>query len=131
MTAIQKFEDIGAWKKARELTRAVYDITSKGRFAKDFALRDQFRHAAVSVMANIAEGFERNGDKEFIQFLSLAKGSSGEIRSHLYVAVDQRYISEEQFAALEAQAIEISQMISGLMQYLRGSSFRGNKYKAI
>ena len=83
MATIEKFEQIEAWQEARRLTHALYELTSEGKFARDFGLKDQIRRAAVSVMSNIAEGFERGGDKEFIQFLSLAKGSAGEIRSQL------------------------------------------------
>ena len=88
MAEIKRFEDIEGWKKARELVAAIYAVSSKGSFAKDSELRDQIRRAAVSVMSSIAEGFERGGDKEFSQFLSLAKASCGEVRSQLYVALD-------------------------------------------
>ena len=84
MSTIQKFEDLEAWKIAREVTRDIYKLSSKGEFIKDFGLRDQIRRSAVSIMSNIAEGFERDGDKEFVQFLSIAKGSAGEGRSHIY-----------------------------------------------
>lgn len=88
MATIEKFEDIEAWKKARELTRDVYTASKQAAFAKDFGLKDQIRRAAVSIMSNIAEGFERGGDKEFAQFIALAKGSSAEVRAQLYVALD-------------------------------------------
>jgi four helix bundle protein len=88
MAEIKRFEDIEGWKEARELVSAIYAVSSKGSFAKDSELRDQIRRAAVSVMSSIAEGFERGGDKEFSQFLSLAKASCGEVRSQLYVALD-------------------------------------------
>ena len=89
MAKITRFEEIDCWRKSRELTKSIHQITLKQRFSRDFGLRDQIRRAAVSVLSNIAEGFERDGDKEFIQFLSLAKGSCGEIRAQLYVALDQ------------------------------------------
>lgn len=95
MSKIQKFEDIEAWRSAREATKLVYKISSIGEFARDYALRDQIRRCAVSIMSNIAEGFERDGDKEFIQFLAIAKGSCGEARSQLYIALGQKYISED------------------------------------
>ena len=86
MATIEKFEDIEAWQKARELTREVYAASNTWLFAKDYGLRDQIRRAAVSIMSNIAEGFERGGDKEFGQFIAQAKGSSAEVRAQLYVA---------------------------------------------
>src|SRR5579862_7957610 len=94
---IERFEDIIAWQKARELTKDIYSATKVGAFARDFGLRDQVQRAAVSTMSNIAEGFERGGDNEFIQFLSHSKGSCGEVRSQLYVALDQAYISGQSF----------------------------------
>ncbi len=129
MATIERFEDIEAWKKARELTRAVYDCSRVGPFSKDFALRDQIRRAAVSVMSNIAEGFERGGTREFIQFLATAKGSVGELEAQLHVAVDQGYISHEQFASLMALANSVKRLIGGLMSYLRESGMRGFKFK--
>lgn len=129
MTKIERFEDMECWKKARELTKLVYAISSDNKFSRDFGLRDQLRRASVSILSNIAEGFERDGDKEFAQFLALAKGSCGEIRAQLYVALDQRYITEEEFKTLTRQATEISRMISGLMKYLRQSELRGRKYR--
>ena len=129
MSKFGRFEDIEAWKSARELTKSVYRISSTGAFARDFGLRDQIRRASVSVVSNIAEGFEREGDKEFLQFLSMAKGSCGEVRAQLYVAFDQGYISKDQFHVVSNNALNISKMISGLMSYLRQSNLRGNKFK--
>ncbi|MEA2084022.1 MAG: four helix bundle protein [Thermodesulfobacteriota bacterium] len=88
MAKIGKFEDIEAWKKARELTKEIYVISNEGPFARDFGLRDQVRRAAVSVMSNIAEGFDRGGNRELIQFLYIAKGSAAEVQAQLYVALD-------------------------------------------
>jgi four helix bundle protein len=88
MSRIEKIEDLIIWQKARELSKKVYEITTEGKFAKDFGLRDQIRRSSVSVMSNIAEGFERQGDGEFKRFLSIVKGSLGEVRSQLYVALD-------------------------------------------
>ena len=107
----------------------VYEISKVGPFAKDYALRDQIRRAAVSIMSNIAEGFERGGTREFNQFLSTAKGSTGEVRSQLYVALDQNYITEKTFQELAATSKEISRMISGLMRYLRTTNMKGVKHK--
>ncbi|HEY6803985.1 MAG TPA: four helix bundle protein [Pyrinomonadaceae bacterium] len=129
MARVKKFEEIQSWEKARRLAKEVYTVTITGAFAKDFGLRDQIRRAAVSILSNIAEGFERGGDKEFIQFLSIAKGSAGELRAQLYVALDQNYITQSTFAALFNEAVEISQLISGFMKYLKQSEFRGNKLR--
>lgn len=129
MGTFRSFEEIEAWQKARELTKRIYDVSKAGDFVRDFGLRDQIRKAAVSIMSNIAERFERGGTKEFIQFLSVAKGSSAEVRSQLYVALDQIYITEQQFQDLAGISKEISRMISGLMQYLRTAGLRGVKYK--
>lgn len=129
MATIQRFEDIEAWQKARELTNAVYSCSGKGTFAKDFGLRDQIRRAAVSIMSNIAEGFERGGSGEFVQFLSIAKGSAGEVGAQLYVALDQGYIDQEQFDSIKVAALSTKRLIAGFMNYLRQSSLKGQKYK--
>ena len=128
MARLERFEDIEAWKKARELIRSVYQITATGEFGRDFGLRDQIRRAAVSVLSNIAEGFERDGNKEFLQFLSLAKGSCGEVRAQLYVALDQAYIKDSQFQELFDQTMRVSRLIAGLIKYLQQSEMRGHKY---
>src|SRR6476620_9170212 len=126
---IKKFEDIESWKKARRLTNEIYRITTTGEFVRDFGLKDQIRRASVSILSNIAEGFERGGDKEFSQFLAIAKGSCGEVRAQLYVALDQDYISLVQFEELTRTATEVSQLISGFMKYLRESTLRGSKFR--
>src|ERR1700730_8761860 len=97
---IERFEDFIAWQKARKLTGDIYKVTSIGKFARDFGLKDQIRRAAVSIMSNIAEGFERGRPTEFHQFLSIAKGSCAELRSQLYVAFDAHYVNEPQFREL-------------------------------
>ncbi len=125
---VKRFEDLKAWQKARELIKAIYEVTGQGRFARDFVLRDQIRRASVSVGSNVAEGFERGGDKEFLQFLSQAKGSCGEVRSQLYFAADQSYLDPARASELLAMADEVSRIIGGLMTYLRRSDFRGKKY---
>ncbi|MEI8064161.1 MAG: four helix bundle protein [Verrucomicrobiota bacterium] len=129
MAKIERFEDIAAWQKARELTREIYCITKSGEFARDFGLRDQIRRAAVSIMSNIAEGFERGGDKEFGQFLAVAKGSVGEVQAQLYVALDAGYVDKKVFAQLYALAEETGQLIGGFMKYLQQSNLKGPKYK--
>ncbi len=129
MNKIERFEDIVAWQKSRELTQAIYGCATAGPFARDYGLRDQIQRASVSVMANIAEGFERGGDREFIQFLSHSKGSCGEVKSHLYVALDQRYVTQTQFDGLYTQANQASRLIAGFMRYLQQSGLGGHKYK--
>lgn len=129
MASFKSFEEIEAWKRSRRLTKQIYDLTGVDFFAKDFGLKNQIRRASVSVMSNIAEGFERSGTGEFIQFLAIAKGSAGEIRSQLYVALDQCYLSEDEFERLCGSVKEISQMIRGLMTYLRASGIKGTKFK--
>jgi len=129
MATFYRFEEIQVWQKARELTRKIYKVTSQGPFARDFGLKDQIRDASVSIMSNIAEGYERSGTGEFKQFLSIAKGSSGEVRSELYVALDQGYLTQTVFESLSRDALEISRMLSGLMGYVKGSGLRGTKFK--
>ena len=129
MVKITRFEDIESWKKARTLTSEIYRITATGEFVRDFGLKDQIRRAAVSILSNIAEGFERGGDKEFLYFLSIAKGSCGEVRAQLYVALDQQYLSREAFEQLSSNAVEVGQLLSGFIRYLKGSSLKGNKYR--
>ena len=129
MATIKSFEEIEAWQKSRELTRDVYAASNTGLFAKDYGLRDQIRRAAVSIMSNTAEGFERGGDKEFGQFIAQAKGSSAEVRAQLYVALDQGYIDKATFDRLAELTIQINRMLAGLMKYLHSSEFKGSKYK--
>ena len=107
----------------------IYTISNQTGFSKDFGLRDQIRRASVSILSNIAEGFERSGTGEFMQFLAIAKGSAGEVRAQLYVAADQKYISKETFEELLHLTTKISRMISGLMSYLRSAGIKGPKYK--
>jgi four helix bundle protein len=129
MAKIKKFEEVESWKKARKLTNEIYTHTSTGEFARDFGLKDQMRRASVSILSNIAEGFERGGDKEFLQFLAIAKGSCGEVRAQLYVALDQRYLAVPEFEALSQMATEVGQLLSGFMKYLKESALRGSRYR--
>jgi len=129
MGKIERFEDIDAWKKARELTKIIYEVTSQGKLATDFSLRDQLRRAAVSIMANIAEGFEREGNKEFRQFLSTAKGSAGEVKALLYVALDAGLTSMEQFQRIRTLADEASRLLAGFLRYLKTSDKKGSKFQ--
>jgi four helix bundle protein len=120
MTKIERFEDVKAWQKARELVKSIYQVTSEGGFAKDYSLKDQLRRASISVMSNIAEGFSRQTDREFAQFLHVAKGSASEVQSQLYVALDLKYISEATFKELYELSEETIRLISGFVRYLKG-----------
>jgi four helix bundle protein len=111
---IERFEDFIAWQKARKLTANIYKASNLGKFASDFGLKDQIRRAAVSIMSNIAEGYERGRPTEFHQFLSIAKASCAELRSQLYVALDAGYVATEAFSGLMDQAIEVGQILGGL-----------------
>ena len=121
MSTFTRFEDIDAWKAARHLTRKIYSFTDDAAFRTDFALRDQLRRSSISIVSNIAEGFERNGNREFHHFLSIAKGSCGEVRAQLFVALDVGYLSPEDHSELDEHAQSVSRMIFGLMRYLRRS----------
>ena len=120
MKRIERFEDLVAWQKARMLTQTVYTMTRERTFAKDFGLSSQVQRAAVSIMANIAEGFERNRSGEFHQFLSVAKGSCAEVRSHLYAAHDAGYLDKDRFTEVLAQAEEVGRIIGGLRVSVAG-----------
>ena len=128
MSKIEKFEDLKVWQKAREVNLQIYKLSNKGTFSKDFGLRDQIRRASVSILSNIAEGFERNGNKEFNQFLSIAKASAAEVRAQLYVAKDLEYISNDEFSEVVNGLISVSKMLSGLMNYLKTTEMKGSKF---
>ena len=120
---LSRFEDLDCWKEARQLTRQVYEAIGRNLiWQKDLRLCGQMQGAAVSVMANIAEGFVRHSDKEFVQFLFIAMSSAAETQSHAYVALDQKYLSQESFDAIYAQAGKTSRIISGLITYLRNKA---------
>ena len=118
MTTIVRFEDIDAWQTARELTRKVYDLTREGEFARDFGLRDQMQRVSVSIMSNIAEGFEHRTNLLFRDYLGRAKASSGELRSQLYVAKDSGYLSQIDFSQIFELCDKCSRQISRFIQYL-------------
>lgn len=118
MATISKFEEIIAWQKARELNKIIYYESNLHNFNKDFALRDQIRKSSISIMSNIAEGFERKSNKEFNYFLNVAKGSSGELRSQLYICLDLKYITQETFEQCQTLVSEISSLLSGFIVYL-------------
>jgi len=127
---VKNFEDLEIWKDARMLTRTIYRITREPKFSKDFALRDQIQRAAVSIMSNIAEGFERGGNQELIHFLYIAKASCGEVRSQLYVAVDQSYLTQKDCDELTISFKRLSIMINNLIVYLKRSGMKGTKYES-
>jgi four helix bundle protein len=118
MAIIMKFEDLDAWRAARVFAGAVYAASSIGKFSKDFSLKDQIRRSAISAMSNIAEGFERDGNREFLQFLAIAKGSCGEVRAQLFIALDQAYIRKDEFQSLCQKAVRLSCLLLGLMKAL-------------
>lgn len=119
MATIEKFEDIIAWQKAMELCDQVYACTNKDKFSRDFGLRDQIRRSAVSVVSNIAEGFERGSKNQFTYFLTIAKGSAGELRTQIYISKNQSYITQEEFNSLNNKVLEVSKTIAGFISYLR------------
>jgi four helix bundle protein len=119
MTAFKSFEEIVSWQKARVLCKEIYILSSNDKFAKDFGLRDQIRRSAVSIMANIAEGYERKSDGDFKRFLNISKGSLAEVKSHLYIALDLEYISDDKFKKLASDIDEINKTLYGLINYLK------------
>jgi len=124
---VQGFEDLNVYQRARELTNRIYELTREGTFARDFGLVDQIRRASVSIMSNIAEGFERGTYAEFVQFLYIAKGSCGEVRAQTSIAFDQKYISAEIYEDLTDRCRRISGMLSNLIHYLRQPQFAGKR----
>jgi len=124
MSSAKTFEDMDTWKRARKLVRGIYAETGHGEWSRDFGLRDQIRRAVVSILSNIAEGFDRESNKEFARFVAIAKGSSSEVRSQLYVALDLGYISQATFDQLSEEAKQIGRMLGRFHQYLiTASSF--------
>ncbi len=114
----QRAEDLEIWQEGRSLTQMIYAVSKENEFSKDFALKDQIRRAVISITSNIAEGYERNSNKQFIYFLAIAKGSASEVRSQLYVALDEEYINKEKFDALYEHASRTINKIGGLIHYL-------------
>jgi four helix bundle protein len=128
MTSINRFEDLEVWKLTFDIANIVYDLTLKEPFCKDFALRDQIRRSAVSVFSNIAEGFERDGNREFVNFLSIAKGSCGELRAQAIFAYRRKYISEADMKELSEKLVLAGNQIAAFQRYLRSSELKGRKF---
>lgn len=126
---VRSFEDLRVYQKARQLVKAVYEVTCHAAFRRDFSLTDQMRRAAVSIVSNIAEGYERGSNVEFVRFLCIAKGSCGEVRAQVGVAHDLRYITDEEKEDLINRCREISKMLAAFIEYLKQGRFSGQKYK--
>ncbi len=126
---IERFEDLEIWQDARELCKFVFKITIKEPFCHDYKLRDQIRTSSGSIMDNIAEGYERDGNKEFIQFLSISKGSCGECRSQSYRAFDYGYIEQDTLDELINETTSLGKQIAGFISYLKRSDLRGTKFR--
>ena len=129
MATIERFEDLDIWKEARLLSKEIIRLSKNTELKTDYKLRDQIKNASGSVMDNIAEGFERDGNLEFRQFLSIAKGSAGDSRSQLYRIYDSEYISEEELSSLVNRYLNLSKRIANFIIYLNKNEFKGNKYK--
>lgn len=129
MATIKRFEDIISWQEARELNKTISNLIDTNRFKTNFRLINQIEGSAGSVMDNIAEGFERGGNREFIQFLFISKGSCGELRSQLHRAIDRNYINQQEFDQFSVHAMKISSLIQKLISYLEDSEMKGIKYK--
>ncbi|MBY0435225.1 MAG: four helix bundle protein [Cyclobacteriaceae bacterium] len=128
MGKIERFEDLKVWQAARELSQSLHLIAQKDRLSKDYSLKDQINRSSGSIMDNIAEGFERGGKKEFIQFLYIAKGSAGELRSQLHRAFDRQYITQLEYEQLFNKTVDVGQQLSGFIKYLKTSEYKGSKY---
>ena len=129
MSKIERIEDIIVWQKAKNLTIDIYKASNHGDFARDFGLRDQIRRAAVSIPSNISEGFGRGGNREFLQFLSIAKGSLYELKTQLIIANEIGYLDNEIFIKMSNDSDEVGKMLTSFMNYLSNSDIKGIKYK--
>jgi four helix bundle protein len=129
MATIKRFEDLEIWQMARQLCKEIFELTLRDNFIKDYSLKDQIRGSSGSIMDNIAEGFERGGNKEFKQFLSIAKGSCGETRSQLYRSFDRHYLTKDELKEYLEKTYQLGKKISNMMSYLSHTSYRGQKFK--
>ncbi len=129
MAKVEKFEDLQIWQDARILCQKIFILCTQTELKQDFGLKNQIRNSSGSVMHNIAEGFERGGNTEFIQFLGYSKGSAGETRSQFYRLLDANYIGQNEFEELKTEAEKLSKQISNFIKYLKNSEFKGSKYK--
>lgn len=129
MATITSFEDLEIWQLARKICKQINELVKAGKFENDYSLVNQIRGSSGSAMDNIAEGFERDGNKEFINFLSISKASAGECRSQLYRALDNKYITQEEFGSLKDKLLELGIKTKRFMDYLRNSGFKGSKFK--
>lgn len=129
MATIRTFKELDVWKMSVELSKMVYDLSSKGNFSRDFPLQNQIKKAAISVASNIAEGFEREGNKELIQFLAIAKGSTAEVQTQLHIAFEVGHITRDEFGQVDRQCTDVLKLLSGFMRYLKSSPMDGNKFK--
>jgi len=129
MATFKRFEEIESWRLARELANRIWEYSNKGTFRQDYGLKNQINRSAGSVMDNIAEGFGRGGNKEFIQFLCISRASNDEVRSQLYRAFDRKHLEEETFNQLFKESLKVGTKINNLIQYLRKSDFKGDKFK--
>ena len=129
MATIRKFEDLKAWQEARRLAHSIFKLYQRKPFLNDYKLVNQINGSSGSIMDNIAEGFDRNGNKEFIQFLTIAKASLSEATSQLYRALDREYITKEEFEETQKDALELGKIIGGLIKYLQNTAYKGTKFK--
>jgi four helix bundle protein len=131
MATVRRFEDLMCWQLAREIAKEVYQISKTGEMSRDFGLVNQLRRAAGSIMDNIAEGFDRGSRGEFVQFLGIAKGSAGEVKSQLYRALDQNYLPQNTFDELTTKVDACTRLIKGMLTYLSSSPLKGERYQTL